>query len=97
MDESESENFSVANEFLPNDNLKFLIACTRKAGSGHAEIIACTIVGAVIAPVLAATVATATVVTTYNLHQEFVEREREEENIEGLCKSIIKHSNVSAI
>jgi hypothetical protein len=33
----------------------------------------------VIAPVLAATVAAAAVVTTYNLHQEFVKRERERE------------------
>ena len=97
MDESESENFSVADEFLSNDNLKFLVACTRKAGSRHAGIIAGTMVGTAIAPAVAATVATAAVVTTYNLHREFVEREREDKNIEGLCKSIATHSNVSTI
>jgi hypothetical protein len=50
----------------------------------------------VIAPVLAAT-ATAAVVITYNLHQEFVKREREREigknNIQELYKTRAKHSN----
>ena len=87
MDESESENLSVADEFLSNDNLKFLVACTRKAGSGHTGIIADTIVGTAIAPAVAATVATAAVVTTYNLHREFVEREREKIKILRDCAS----------
>ena len=87
MDESESENLSVADDFRSNDNLKFLIACTRKAGSRHAGIIAGTMVGTAIAPAVAATVATAAVVTTYNLHREFVEREREKIKILRDCAS----------
>jgi hypothetical protein len=60
-------------------------ASTRKSGSGQlgvndgadVKITAFAIVEAEIAPVVAATVAAAAVVTTYSLYQDFVEGERE--------------------
>jgi hypothetical protein len=64
------------------------------------RITAFAIVVAEIAPVVTATVATAAVVTTYSLHQEFVEGERDKGRYKTLIlrdcanmyKTIAKHS-----